>query len=111
MTKVQKNNDLQWKFLKDDPIETDEKDRFKIHSAYAKTLFDIIGRCETPFSIGLFGSWGSGKTSVVKLLENLVGTKNEFKYLYFDVCKFSKEPLKRWILLEMEKLLLLHKLL
>lgn len=103
MTKVPKNNDLQWKFLKDDPIETEEKDHFKIHSAYAKTLFDIIGRCETPFSIGVFGSWGSGKTTVVKLLENLVVTKNKFKYLYFDVWKFSKEPLKRWILLEMEK--------
>ncbi len=59
MTEAQQNSDLQWKFLKDDPIETDENDHFKIHSTFARSILEIIRTCDdTPFAMGLFGGWG-----------------------------------------------------
>jgi formylglycine-generating enzyme required for sulfatase activity len=38
---------------------------------YAQTLFDIISDddTQTPLTIGIFGSWGSGKTSLMKMIE------------------------------------------
>ena len=38
---------------------------------YARTLLDIILNpdTETPLTIGIFGSWGSGKTSLMKMIE------------------------------------------
>lgn len=38
---------------------------------YAKTFADIIlnPNTETPLTIGIFGSWGSGKTSLMKMIE------------------------------------------
>ena len=38
---------------------------------YANTLRDIIlnPNTQTPLTIGIFGSWGSGKTSLMKMIE------------------------------------------
>jgi len=38
---------------------------------YARTLLDIILNpdTETPLTIGIFGSWGSGKTSLMRMIE------------------------------------------
>lgn len=38
---------------------------------YAQTLFDLISDkyTQTPLTIGIFGSWGSGKTSLMKMIE------------------------------------------
>jgi len=38
---------------------------------YAKTLADIIadGSVQTPLTIGIFGSWGSGKTSLMTMIK------------------------------------------
>ncbi|MFZ5915745.1 MAG: KAP family P-loop NTPase fold protein [Chloroflexota bacterium] len=38
---------------------------------YARTLLDIIlnPNTQTPLTIGIFGSWGSGKTSLMKMIE------------------------------------------
>lgn len=38
---------------------------------YAQTLFDIIcdENTQTPLTIGIFGSWGSGKTSLMRMIE------------------------------------------
>jgi hypothetical protein len=91
------------KFLPDLPIEGEEGDAFKVHSAYSKMLFGIVERCPTPFCVGLFGGWGTGKTTVIKLFGKRVIESQKHKYLYLDVWQFTHEPLKRWILFEIER--------
>jgi ABC-type Na+ transport system ATPase subunit NatA len=37
---------------------------------YADTLADICGTANTPITIGVFGSWGSGKTSLMQMVKD-----------------------------------------
>lgn len=42
---------------------------------YADGVIDIIeniSKEDTPFTIGIFGSWGSGKTSFMQIMENIL---------------------------------------
>ncbi len=87
----------------DIPIEKEEQDEFKIHSSYANTLYKVIESAPTPFSIGLFGKWGTGKTSIINLLKNKIVSGGKHLFVYLDVWKYSKEPLKKWLLFEFQE--------
>ncbi len=87
----------------DIPIEREEQDEFKIHTSYANTLYKIIESAPTPFSIGLFGKWGTGKTSIINLLKNKIISGKKHLFVYLDVWKYSKEPLKKWLLFEFQE--------
>lgn len=41
-------------------------------SVYARPLADFIFTTKPPFTIGIYGEWGSGKTSFVRLLEHFL---------------------------------------
>jgi len=105
------------RFLSDAAIETDAQDEFRIHSAYADALARIAGAAPTPFVVGLLGGWGSGKTSIIRLLQRRLASSQDdstpaARFVYFDVWKFAREPLNRWILFELERQLAesgLHK--
>lgn len=53
----------------DEPITKLAEDRLKLGS-YIFGLLRTMERAETPFTVGVFGSWGSGKTSLLNLLED-----------------------------------------
>ncbi len=61
-----------------------------------KTLSDalvgIILYSETPLTVGVFGEWGSGKTSLMRLTENDLETKTDIKVktVWFNAWKFDK---------------------
>ncbi len=41
---------------------------------YAQVLSDIItNTTHLPFTIGIFGDWGSGKTTLMRMLQDQVG--------------------------------------
>ena len=86
----------------DFPIEREDQDEFKIHTSYANTLYKIIESAPTPFTVGLFGKWGTGKTSIINLLKNKVIEDGKHLFVYLDVWKYSKEPLKKWLLFEFQ---------
>ena len=96
---------MPWKFLSDSAVQSSDQDKFGIHSAYAKVLYHIAKACETPFSIALYSSWGTGKTSICNLVQKLSASDPTVHYVYLDVWKYSNEPLKRWILLETHRAL------
>jgi len=45
---------------------TDDKLHF---SDYRSTLLDILMYAQTPLTVGVFGPWGSGKTSLMRMLK------------------------------------------
>jgi formylglycine-generating enzyme required for sulfatase activity/energy-coupling factor transporter ATP-binding protein EcfA2 len=53
-------------FWNDRPILSVTQDRFDF-SDYADALSNIVLRGDTPVTIGIFGPWGSGKTSLMRL--------------------------------------------
>ena len=58
---------------------------------YIDTLADIIAspNTRTPLTIGVFGTWGSGKTSLMRLVQK--GLPGSFRTAWFDAWKFEKE--------------------
>lgn len=53
--------------LREETLSSSDDDEFD-HEAHVDTLEDIIHHTTTPWHIGLYGTWGSGKTTIVDLL-------------------------------------------
>jgi formylglycine-generating enzyme required for sulfatase activity len=73
--------------LTDLPTQEDALD----FEPYVRTLANVIrsANTATPLTIGVFGTWGSGKTSLMHMVENQL--PDEFKTVWFDAWKYDKE--------------------
>jgi hypothetical protein len=95
------DQEFKYNFLIDKPLETSEdvnKSKFG-HEEIAETLANIVAKCPTPFTIGLFGRWGSGKSTIANFLKNLL-RKQEVPVVIFDVWKHEGDALRRTFLKE-----------
>lgn len=72
------------RILNDEPTEVDELDR----SPYTLALSRTILRCETPFTIGVYGDWGAGKTSLLRLIARRIG--DEAKCVWFNAWLYQQ---------------------
>jgi hypothetical protein len=94
--------------LKDVPLsEESEKgggiDAFN-HDAYAAALFRVLCDNKPPLSIGLFGAWGIGKSTVLNLLRNKIRDGGPtLKYIYFNAWKYSGDSFRRQFLIEIAR--------
>ncbi len=88
--------------LQDIPIDKKERDEFK-HYVFVKVLLEIINDISGSCNIGLFGKWGTGKTSIAKMLSTSIKNHKKTKCIYFDAWKYSDESLRTQILLEIDK--------
>jgi KAP family P-loop domain len=69
------------------------------HGDYSDTLFSIVQDAEPPRTIGLFGPWGVGKSTIIGgLKERLAPTATAF--VYFDAWRYEDDSLRRQFLLE-----------
>lgn len=88
-------------------IETD-KDLLGF-SVHANLIKDIVTNTKNlPITIGLYGDWGSGKSSVLKIIEKELEEDKDSIVIYFDGWTFesfddAKLALIQWIVDELEK--------
>ncbi|MBU7016027.1 MAG: tetratricopeptide repeat protein [Theionarchaea archaeon] len=75
--------------LTDNEIKRVNKDALGF-KAWARTLKEIACSSETPITIGIYGKWGSGKTSLMRMTEDLLKRKRNVKTVWFDAWKFDK---------------------
>jgi formylglycine-generating enzyme required for sulfatase activity len=78
-------NDSKTYILDDQCTDKDALD----FTPYVETLADIVKTGNTPLTIGVFGTWGSGKTSLMKMVKNQV--PDDFTVAWFDAWKYDKE--------------------
>lgn len=71
--------------LEDLPTDQDALD----FTPYVETLADICKTAGTPLTIGVFGTWGSGKTSLMRMVRKKLPKK--YTTVWFDAWKFDKE--------------------
>jgi predicted KAP-like P-loop ATPase len=57
---------------------------------YADILADIVRVCETPMTVGILGEWGSGKTSLMLMIEDRLGQEG-IPTIWFNAWKYDKE--------------------
>jgi len=98
--------------LTDNEIKNVTEDSLKFN-ALSETLQEIIISSDTPLTIGLYGEWGSGKTSLMRMTQDLLKNNDsinnkKIKTAWFDAWKFDKShdlrvALIQSILREMEE--------
>lgn len=91
-------------YIPDDPIDEIKDDRFH-HDTYANILLEIIKEVDPPCNIGLFGRWGSGKTSIIRILMKKIDDKGvsgqKIAYFEFDAWKYAGDSIREQILLQL----------
>jgi predicted KAP-like P-loop ATPase len=76
-----------YRIISDIEIKDVKEDR--IHFDFlAQALTRVILNSETPVTLGIFGDWGAGKTSIMQMSKGLL--KNEAKTVWFNAWKYDK---------------------
>lgn len=80
-------------FFPDKPALRDYLD----YNSYAATLADLIDKTQTPLTVGVFGAWGSGKTTLMGMIESSLREIEKtpdgrrFMLVRFEAWKYYKE--------------------
>jgi len=69
----------------------------KTHEHVTDTLFKLIDTSDKGITVGIEGSWGSGKSTVVELLKGKISSEHNDKSLFFlfDAWAHEGDPLRR----------------
>lgn len=89
------------KFIRDEEIQNlNGNDDLLETKKYANTLKEVIINSKTPFTIGLFGEWGSGKSSIVNTAQNDLETNSnkKIKFIKYDAWKYANDSFRRMFL-------------
>ena len=100
-----KNNENSACIITDEPI-IDAPDFDK----YSQTISNIIANSAPRFTVGIYGGWGTGKTTIMQMIQKRLDVKfrNDIKTIWFDAWRYENEefsalvPLVRTIILHLE---------
>lgn len=94
-------------FILDKEIVLNEQTDLLNTAGYAKNITKIIQNAPQGrvFTIGLFGSWGSGKSSIIETVrENLTkNRKSKVKFISYDAWKYVNDSFRRTFLFEVQR--------
>lgn len=91
------------RLLPDKPVS--DADAKKVEFAYkefAKSTAELIDQSPRPFTIGLFGKWGMGKSTIIRHL-HIALDKRKYKFVVFDVWKYESDALRRSFLIDISQ--------
>jgi len=84
-------------FVSDAPVEQDGLSN-RPHEKAAKAITAGLVGTEAPLTVGVFGAWGSGKTSLMKMIQRLLDERcqqNEIPEIlpvFFEAWRYEHEP-------------------
>jgi hypothetical protein len=73
---------------------------------YAENLVKVIENTpkDKVFTIGLFGGWGTGKSSIIKTAQNTIEKKHsDVKFITYDAWKYANDSFRRMFLLKIQQ--------
>jgi hypothetical protein len=70
--------------LSDRPVQKKDTDKLE-NMHFVEGLYSFIMGAETPITIGIQGGWGSGKTSLINMLEEKIKSENPRQAIYVFV--------------------------
>jgi len=75
------------------------------HEAFAETILKLIKQNEPPLSIGLFGAWGIGKSTIINILFQKIKEheSDSLRPIYFNAWKYSGDSFRRQFLIVVAK--------
>ncbi len=86
---VSKFSDLAIEKLEDDKVG------FKDYAEGIISTIEKVSEEDTPFTVAVFGAWGSGKTSLMQIIQGLLKSKG-YKTIFFNSWEYGNEE-KPWI--------------
>src|ERR1700722_7206506 len=89
---------MRMRFLPEEPITSAQKDVLKL-GAFVSLIRKSIENTVCPFVFGVLGDWGTGKTSVLRMLEaqfeealqNFTGVDGAFVPIWFNAWLYENE--------------------
>lgn len=76
--------------LTDNPVWTQSDDRFGFEP-YVMILHELVHRSEPlPVTVGVFGPWGTGKTSFLRLWHSQLGVAHADRAIWFNPWKYDQ---------------------
>lgn len=87
-------------FIVDEEIGLTEENDILETKRYAESLKDTILNAPTPFNIGLYGEWGSGKSSIIKTTQTQLESNKDqkIKFVIYDAWKYANDSFRRMFL-------------
>jgi len=84
-------------------ILSEQEDFFKTR-AYSDAIFNLIEEHDGKerLTIGLFGGWGTGKSSIIRTLKDRLQTSQQTATILYDAWKYSEDAFRRSFLLEVK---------
>lgn len=96
---------------RDIPIKNMKEDLFHI-STYAKSLCKYIENCSTPMTISIQGEWGSGKTSLMNIIEselcNKVDSADYFDSIWINTWELFLEDDNETAIVKLINIIMVH---
>ncbi len=105
---AESNHTESYALLGDVPVkESARRDMLKFNS-HATVLARAAIESEDPITIGVFGEWGTGKTSLMRLIKDVVEAEETAAAVWFNAWQYEKEehlivPLTATINKQLEK--------
>jgi len=89
------SNKMRFNLLREE-VEAHDLIEDKTHEKVAESIAELIkSEKEGGVTIGLEGSWGSGKSFVISLLKEKLKESNSIKFIEFDAWAHQGDPLRR----------------
>lgn len=101
--KQAKEERVEFQLLSDKPLTADRNEDIKFgHDVIARSIKTIVEKVEPPFTIGLFGKWGTGKSTIINLTSKYLKDA-DIETVVFDAWKYEADSLRRQFLIKLDE--------
>ena len=94
------------KYIIDKETNLKEND-FLNSKCYANTLKNVLENSpkNSAFTVGLFGEWGSGKSSIIETVKTELESREDkkIKFIVYDAWKYANDSFRRMFLLKIQE--------